>query len=106
MVSQQLIPLFFLIFLLIKEGITLKCYSCSSEIANTSCLTPGPTTPTVECSGNQTMCRKIEQQIYYNKEDNTRILRQCATSGEVGECLERTGTFRYKSWYCQCKGST
>ncbi|KAH9494857.1 hypothetical protein Btru_015841 [Bulinus truncatus] len=102
--SLQILPLFCVIVLLIKEGIALKCYACSSEVSAEACLNPGPTTQTTDCVGNQTMCRKIEQQIYYNGEDHTRVLRQCATSGELGECLERTGTYRYKSWYCQCKG--
>lgn len=59
----------------------------------------------MECAANATMCLKVEQEMNINKEDTTRSLYMCAVkaSGEVnGDCLERTGTYRFKSWYCNC----
>ncbi|CAL1540512.1 unnamed protein product [Lymnaea stagnalis] len=103
--SQHILACLILIAIAIKEGLSLTCYSCNSEVQKELCLTPSAQTPVIDCVGNQTMCRKIEQQIYYNGEDHTRVLRQCATRGNVGDCLERTGTYRYKSWYCNCNGN-
>lgn len=45
--------------------------------------------------------------VFYNNEWNTRYIRQCAPSGEIGDdegrvCKERTGTYRVKMRYCHC----
>ncbi|XP_059163957.1 uncharacterized protein LOC131946926 [Physella acuta] len=104
--QQLVLSTLLVVVLMVGECASLKCYSCNSFNKTQSCITPGPTTPIVECEANQTMCRKIEQQIYYNGADQTRVFRQCATLGSLGDCLERTGTYRYKSWYCHCKSET
>uniref|UniRef100_A0A0B7B4R0 Protein sleepless n=1 Tax=Arion vulgaris TaxID=1028688 RepID=A0A0B7B4R0_9EUPU len=99
--AQQVIACLFLLVLIIKEGLSLKCYSCNS-FKDDDCETIRATTPEVTCSANQTMCRKVEQHMYYNKEDHVRVFRQCATSGTPGDCDTRTGTYRFKAWYCHC----
>lgn len=41
--------------------------------------------------------------VYYDKDWNTRVIRECAVSGEASDdCKERTGTYKVKVKYCQC----
>jgi len=96
------------LFAMFQQGLSLKCYQCNTvQHDDGSCATGAlDDKHLVECpSVNQTMCRKIEQEINIDGEDTTRITRECATSksAAMGECLERTGTYRFKSWYCECK---
>uniref|UniRef100_A0A0B7B609 Protein sleepless n=1 Tax=Arion vulgaris TaxID=1028688 RepID=A0A0B7B609_9EUPU len=81
-----------------------QCYNCSS-FENVNCETINELTPKANCTEEQTLCRKVEQHMYYNKEDHVRIFRQCATRGSAGDCDSRTGTYRFKSWYCHCNGN-
>jgi len=89
----------------VQQGLSIKCFQCNTEDDGAAC--PGETGGQFdkECAANATMCLKVEQEMNINKEDTTRSLYMCAVkaSGEVnGDCLERTGTYRFKSWYCNC----
>ncbi|XP_005092504.1 uncharacterized protein LOC101849907 [Aplysia californica] len=102
-ISQAALATAFLLSVLIKEGLSINCYQCNSY-EDKRCNNPeGIAEFQVTCSSNETMCRKIEQEINIGGDDVTRTHRQCATRGSPGEdCLERTGTYRFKSWYCEC----
>jgi len=84
-----------------------KCYSCSTFRKPDECANPDPSmTEIVKECGTDEYCRKVEQDINIDGEDTSRIFRDCAkTSHRPNEdCLERTGTYRFKSWYCECTG--
>lgn len=34
-----------------------------------------------------------------------RIIRQCATDGREGKCIDRTGTAKIKLQYCECSNT-
>ncbi|GFN81998.1 hypothetical protein PoB_000850400 [Plakobranchus ocellatus] len=81
-----------------ESGSGLQCYHCSSFLKEHSCDNPNTKdTPIVNCSSGETMCRKIEQHIHYEGSDHIRTYRECAKSGDLGKCLERTGTYKFKS---------
>jgi len=90
---------------LVQEGLSISCIQCNTELSGTKkCPQDFEAT---ECPENATLCRKIEQEINIEKEDTTRSIHQCGvtkTREEFmnGKCLERTGTYRFKSWYCEC----
>jgi len=89
-----------------------KCYVCSTFKNEDECTNPDESMTEIvkDCADvgmpNATYCRKVQQDINIDGEDTTRTLRHCAmTSNRVNEdCLERTGTYRFKSWYCECSG--
>ncbi|BFZ17564.1 hypothetical protein BsWGS_20603 [Bradybaena similaris] len=81
----------------------LSCYTCNS-FEHPDCDTITGEKYKTQCNANQTLCRKVEQHMYYNKDDHVRIFRQCATLGRPGDCDSRTGTYRFKTWYCHCQG--
>ncbi|GFR61297.1 hypothetical protein ElyMa_001842700 [Elysia marginata] len=84
----------------------LQCYSCSSYPGEPDlCSNPTAETNVETCLKGETMCRKVEQHITYGGDDHVRTFRECAKTGDLGECSERTGTHGFKSWYCQCKGN-
>ena len=60
----------------------------------------------VNCPADQPYCRKTEQTINIDGDDQTRIIRECATTGQNvnGECLERLrdNIKKFKSVYCEC----
>ncbi|KAK3737365.1 hypothetical protein RRG08_036769 [Elysia crispata] len=79
---------------------TLECYKCSSFRKEHHCDNPSEDkTPTVVCEADEHMCRKVEQHINYEGDDHVRVYRECAKTGDLGECSERTGTYQFKSWY-------
>jgi len=92
----------------VQEGLSIKCVQCNTENSEgKKCPADYPAT---DCGANYTFCRKIEQEINIDKEDTTRTIHQCGatpTKAENmnGKCLERTGTYRFKSWYCECDNS-
>jgi len=91
--------------LFIQQGFGLECYQCNTHVQKQECETGSLAEKwKLPCPGNETMCRKIEQEINIDGDDTVRITRECATtrSAANGECLERTGTYRFKSWYCEC----
>jgi hypothetical protein len=105
-IQQQILACLLLLALSIKEGLSLetglplKCFECNSY-DHPNCATLEGLKP-VPCNSTQTLCRKVEQHINYNKQDHVRIFRQCATLGTAGTCDSRIGTYRFKSWYCHC----
>lgn len=89
----------------VQQGLSIKCFQCNTEDHGAACPGEKGGQYDMECAANATMCLKVEQEMNINKEDTTRSLYMCAVkaSGEVnGDCLERTGTYRFKSWYCNC----
>jgi len=87
----------------IHQGSSIKCYVCNDIDQKGSCPKGLQLT---ECNSTDKYCRKIEQEINIDDEDTTRTIYQCATELSTdapnGECLQRTGTYRFKSWYCEC----
>ncbi|CAG5134214.1 unnamed protein product [Candidula unifasciata] len=111
--AQQILACMLFVALAIEEGWSNEvsptpepffCHSCNS-FTNPDCETITDDRYKVQCSANQTICRKVEQHMYYNKDDHVRVFRQCATRGTPGGCDSRTGTYRFKTWYCHCQGS-
>lgn len=88
-----------------KKGSRISCYKCNTYETD-ECHNPEKYPGKYEqvCAADEDMCRKIEQNINIDGKDETRVHRQCATKGSLGDCLERTGTYKFKTWYCQCKG--
>jgi len=89
----------------VQEGLSIKCIQCNTETSG-SLKCPQDFTAQ-DCHANQTFCRKIEQEINIEKEDTTRTIYQCGSTPTKkenmnGKCLERTGTYRFKTWYCEC----
>ncbi|WAQ96865.1 hypothetical protein MAR_029555 [Mya arenaria] len=86
----------------------IRCFVCNSYFQKTCADWFNNGSYNQEpCDPGVTMCRKIVQEVYYDDQWNTRYIRQCAPSGEVGgdqgrECVERTGTYRVKMRYCHC----
>lgn len=103
-VYHQIISCLLLLALTIKEGLSLECYSCNSFIHKENCDKIMPDTPKVNCTVPEKICRKVEQHINYNDQDHIRVFRQCAERGTPNTCESRTGTYRFKSWYCHCEG--
>lgn len=104
--SQITMSLLVVVFsILVREGLSLQCYECD-DFQDEGCGNPGKMGALYvkNCTEQQNYCRKIEQEITIKDKDVTKILRQCATRGSPGECLERTGTYQFKTWYCECKG--
>lgn len=93
---------------MVQDMSAIKCYSCSTHVDEDKCSNPDPSMTTMiqECAADEKYCRKVEQDINIDGEDTSRIYRSCAkTSNAPNEdCLERTGTYRFKSWYCECDG--
>merc|ERR1711976_623028 len=93
--TQSLVVLFALIAAVgIQQGWAFKCYQCNSggEYEGKDCMTENLKKEFyLDCAGkaqNFTMCRKMTQ----NVGGDTRIIRQCAETGTLGRCVERTGT--------------
>jgi len=90
----------------IREGFGLECVECNS-FAKPEC-DKQPMSYKVECpekhGKNATSCRKMEQEIYYNDDYQVRTIRQCAYESGPMKCIERTGTYRFKVFYCHCEG--
>jgi len=88
-----------------QQGSALECYQCNTESNPKDCASENLADSwRMPCSNNETMCRKIEQEMNIDGEDTVRVTRECATSrsAPTGDCLERTGTYRFKTWYCEC----
>ncbi|KAH3867089.1 uncharacterized protein LOC127867478 isoform X2 [Dreissena polymorpha] len=96
------------IFLIFDTAASIKCYQCNSYFQKTCAdWFDNRTYNLDQCQDGVKMCRKIVQEVYYNDEWNTRYIRQCAPTGEVGadagrQCQERTGTYKVKMRYCHC----
>lgn len=93
----------------IEESLSIKCHQCNTEQAKRDGKKCPEDYPASNCSStDHKLCRKIEQEINIDKEDTVRTIYQCAekVSGSEADvnvkCLERTGTYRFKSWYCEC----
>jgi len=109
--SYSIVAALLCLIVVVREGMALSCVQCN-DIAQTDCnenfqIHEKP------CEqhdiGNGTMveavsCRKMEQEIYYDGDYNTRTIRQCAYSDAPMKCIERIGTYRFKVFYCHCKG--
>ncbi|XP_076459252.1 UPAR/Ly6 domain-containing protein crok-like [Babylonia areolata] len=89
-----------LLVVAVREGLSLKCVECNSFV-KTDCDS-NPLSHTVECPKNTTSCRKMEQEIYYDDDYHVRTIRQCAIESGPMKCIERTGTYRIKIFYCHC----
>lgn len=84
-----------------NQGPLRRCYECSTFDPEENC--DNPTNKSIKtCAPGENLCRKVEQHITIDGSDHIRTFRQCATTGDLGECSERTGTYGFKSWYCQC----
>ncbi|XP_041363923.1 uncharacterized protein LOC121379393 [Gigantopelta aegis] len=103
-----LLPLVLWISLLVEKGLAIRCFMCNSNLHGSDCSDlmsldeERRNMYNQECDfleGNRsyTRCRKMVQEY----EEETRIIRQCATQGDDG-CIQRTGTYKVKFLYCQC----
>lgn len=94
----------------VNPGESLKCYYChtggktgtekcrepkESNLALTEC---NSTLPVV--SDPHIYCRIMVQSV----EGEKRIVRGCATGGNPGRCVQRTGTNDIQVEYCECEG--
>ncbi|KAK7113657.1 UPAR/Ly6 domain-containing protein crok-like [Littorina saxatilis] len=86
----------------IREGLALKCVQCNS-FTKPECDSQ-PSEFEDDCPFNATSCRKMEQEIYYDDDYQVRTIRQCALESGPLKCIERTGTYRFKVYYCHCQG--
>ncbi|XP_076449998.1 UPAR/Ly6 domain-containing protein crok-like [Babylonia areolata] len=90
----------FLLVVLAGEGFALECVECNSFV-KPECDS-NPAAFSVRCNDSATSCRKMEQEIYYDDDYQVRTIRQCAYESGPLECIERTGTYRFKVFYCHC----
>ncbi|KAL5018060.1 hypothetical protein ScPMuIL_003782 [Solemya velum] len=97
--------------ILIEEGLGIECYCCNTKYHGKECDDLETISPKrkelyaqncalLGADKNYTQCRKIVQEV----EDDTRVIRQCATVGNDG-CVKRTGTQKIKMTYCECSGN-
>jgi hypothetical protein len=97
----------------VHSGEAVQCYVCNSgeQYEGKACADPidpaeaskylmNCDTEGLEEGKNYTYCRKFLQ----NVDGDSRIVRTCATSGRIGQCVDRTGTTRIKLRYCECEG--
>jgi len=91
----------------IREGMALSCVVCN-DVAEKDCNTNlkkyEKVCPLLNDTVEATSCRKMEQEIYFDDDYNTRTIRQCAYESGPMKCIERIGTYRFKVYYCHCKG--
>eukprot|EP00745_Piridium_sociabile_P004968 TRINITY_DN130050_c0_g1_i1.p2 TRINITY_DN130050_c0_g1~~TRINITY_DN130050_c0_g1_i1.p2 ORF type:complete len:133 (+),score=29.11 TRINITY_DN130050_c0_g1_i1:186-584(+) len=91
-----------LLVVFVGTGFALECIECNSFVES-ECET-NPDQFKRMCNESATSCRKMEQEIYYDDDYQVRTIRQCAFETGPLECIERTGTYRFKVFYCHCKG--
>ncbi|KAK7492840.1 hypothetical protein BaRGS_00015978 [Batillaria attramentaria] len=105
--QYQIIAAVFFLAVAIKEGLAIHCVDCNS-FQKKACDSD-PSSFLIDCDKhedprfhNATACRKMEQEIYYDDDYQVRTIRQCAVEVGPMKCIERTGTYRFKVFYCHC----
>ncbi|XP_041363153.1 uncharacterized protein LOC121378867 [Gigantopelta aegis] len=105
--SYFLLPFQILLLVFVEKAYGLDCYQCNSHMEQ-ACggdVIQFKSEYLKPCSANATACRKIKQQLYYSEDYHDRIIRQCAYVNDPPmSCVDRTGTFRFKTSYCHCNG--
>ncbi|XP_046568787.1 uncharacterized protein LOC124277166 [Haliotis rubra] len=92
-----------LLMFLIEEGLGLQCHVCNSFLSESCAGALTMESDTLTTCTNGTACRKIEQEVYYDEQYDTRIIRQCGYEENPPlTCISRSGTYRYKVQYCHC----
>ncbi|PVD39380.1 hypothetical protein C0Q70_02010 [Pomacea canaliculata] len=102
--SYQIIAFVLLVAVAVRKGLALECVQCNSfSTKDCDSNIEKYKLPCTEKFANATSCRKMEQEVYYDGDYHTRTIRQCALTDAPARCIERTGTYRVKIFYCHCK---
>lgn len=101
--QYQIVAAVLVLAVVIGEGLAFECVQCNSFVEKD--CDSNYDSYKQKCSGrfaNATACRKMEQEVYYDDDYQVRTIRQCAVEVGPMKCIERTGTYRFKVFYCHC----